>query len=67
MPAPKTTFIPYSCFGYYDQNFIQCSKKCKHSQSCLNATKSSECENIRKQFKFTNKHINDLVQQWKIT
>ena len=65
MPAPKTTFIPYSCFGYYDNKFIQCSKKCKYSESCYNATNSPECEEIRKQFKFTSKQIKDLVQKWK--
>lgn len=66
MPAPKTVFIPYSCFGYYDQSFIECSKKCKHAQACKNATNSNEYEEIRRQFKFNNKHITDLVQKWKI-
>ena len=66
MPAPKTTFIPYSCFGYYDQSFVQCTKKCKHALSCKNATYSTEFQEVRKQFKFNNKHITDLVQKWKV-
>jgi hypothetical protein len=57
MPAPKTNFIPYSCFGYYDETFIECSKKCKYADSCKNATESDEKEEVRKIFKFTNKQI----------
>lgn len=65
MPAPKTNLIPYSCFGYYDVNFIECSKKCKHANACKNATESSEKQNVREIFKFTNKQIESLINEWK--
>lgn len=48
MPAPKTIFIPYSCFGYYDEKFDECMKKCKFRKACRNATESDECEEDRK-------------------
>lgn len=65
MPAPKTIFIPYSCFGYYDEKFIECTKKCKHADACRNATNSSECEEVRKIYKYLNKQIDELVEKWK--
>lgn len=65
MPAPKTNLIPHSCFGYYDDKFIECSKKCKCADSCKNATFSEQNEQVRKIFKFTNQQIKELVQEWK--
>lgn len=65
MPAPKTNLIPHSCFGYYDQNFIECMKKCKISDSCKNATNNPQCEQVRKIFKFKKQQIQELVKEWK--
>lgn len=65
MPAPKTIFIPHSCFGYYDEKFNECTKKCKISESCKNATNSTEYEDVRKIYKYMNKQIDELVQKFK--
>lgn len=65
MPAPKTTLIPHSCFGYYDENFKQCSKKCRISKECKNATLSSKYEQVRKIFKYKTEQIKELVREWK--
>ena len=65
MPAPKTIFIPYSCFGYYDEEFEECTKKCKHCKACKNATESDECEEVRKIYKYKTSQIDELVEKWK--
>ena len=64
MPAPKTTFIQYSCFGYYDEKFDECLKKCRHSKACKKATKSDDCEEVRKIFKYKKSQINELVEKY---
>lgn len=65
MPAPKTTFIPYSCFGYYDEKFVECSRKCKHASACRNATNSPEYEEVRKVYKYLGRQIDELAEKWK--
>lgn len=65
MPAPKTTFIPHSCFGYYDDKFVECSKKCSIADACRNATFSDEYEDVRKIYKYMNKQIDELVEKWR--
>ncbi len=65
MPAPKTTFIPYSCFGYYDEKFEECTKKCKYCSACRNATESPECEDVRRIYKYKLSQIEELVEKWK--
>lgn len=64
MPAPKTIFIPYSCFGYYDEDFEECTKKCKYCKACKNATESDECEEVRKIYKYKLCQIEELVKKW---
>lgn len=66
MPAPKTFFIPYSCFGYYDDKFDECTRKCKYCQQCKNATTSPEYEEVRKQYKFTSRQILELVEKYTV-
>lgn len=65
MPASKYVFIPHSCFGYYDSKFNECIKKCKIAKSCKNATESSDCEEIRKIYKFKVSQIDELTKKWK--
>ena len=65
MPAPKTIFIPYSCFGYYDESFEECSSKCKYCKECRNATESQDCEEVRRIYKYKTSQIEELVAQWK--
>lgn len=64
MPAPKTVFIPHSCFGYYDEKFNECIKKCKIALSCKNATESPECQEVRKIYKFKVSQIEQLEKKW---
>lgn len=64
MPAPKTYFIPYSCFGYYDEAFDECARKCKYRGECRNATTSPEYEEVRRQYKFTFRQILELVEKY---
>lgn len=64
MPAPKTIFIPYSCFGYYDEKFDECLKKCKFRNACRNATESDECEEVRKIYKYKTSQIDELVRKF---
>lgn len=66
MPAPKTIFIPHSCFGYYDENYEECSKKCKICKECKKATESDECEEVRKIYKYKSCHIDELVKRFKV-
>lgn len=65
MPAPKTTFIPYSCFGYYDASFDECERKCKLCKECKKATESNECDEVRKIFKYKTSQIKELAEKWK--
>ena len=65
MPARITNFIPHSCFGYYDEEFEECTKKCKVSRACKNATLSDECDEVRKIYKFKKSQIDELVKKWK--
>ncbi len=65
MPAPKTIFIPHSCFGYYDEKFEECSKKCKINAECRRATESDECDEIRKIYKYKTSQIDELVKRFK--
>ena len=65
MPAPKTTFIPHSCFGYYDSSFEECSKKCKYSKECKNATESPERDEVRSIYKYKLSQIEELVEKWR--
>lgn len=64
MPAKKTNFIPFACFGYYDANFEECLN-CKKSISCNNATNSTEYEEVRKIFKYKVSQIEELDKKWK--
>lgn len=64
MPAPKTIFIPYSCFGYYDDKFEECTKKCKICRACRNATESDEVEEVRKIYKYKSSQIQELVDRF---
>lgn len=64
MPAPKTNFIPFSCFGYYDKTFEEC-EKCKNKKPCKNATDSDEFEEVRKIYKFKKSHIEELINKYK--
>ena len=64
MPARKTNFIPFSCFGYYDETFDECNN-CKKSVSCKNATNSTEYEEVRKIFKYKISQIEELDKKWK--
>ena len=63
MPAKKTNFIPYACFGYYDKQFAECGA-CKHKKPCRNATNSDKFEQVRKIFKYKNSQIDELVKEW---
>ncbi len=65
MPAPKTIFIPHSCFGYYDEKFSECTRKCRIAESCRNATNSPEYEEVRKVYKYLNSQIDELAEKWK--
>jgi len=65
MPAPKTIFIPHSCFGYYDEKFDECVKKCRISRECRNATESDECEEVRKIYKYKSSQIDELVKRFR--
>ena len=65
MPAPKTIFIPRSCFGYYDEKFEECSKKCRLHEECKNATESDECDEVRKIYKYKKSQIDELVKKFK--
>lgn len=64
MPAPITNFIPHSCFGYYDEKFDECTKKCKVSNACKKATESDEYNEVRKVYKFKTSQINELVKKF---
>lgn len=64
MPAPKTTFIKHSCFGYYDERFTECTRKCRISEACKNATNSEDCEDVRKIFKYVRRQIDELVDKY---
>lgn len=64
MPAKKTNFIPFSCFGYYDKKFEEC-ENCKHKVPCNNATNSEEYQEVRKIYKYKNAQIDELVKTWK--
>ena len=65
MPAPKTIFIPHSCFGYYDEKFEECSKKCKLHEECKNATESDERDEVRKIYKYKKSQIDELVKKFR--
>lgn len=65
MPAPKTIFIPHSCFGYYDEKFEECSKKCKLHGECKIATESNEVEEVRRIYKYKKSQIDELVKKFK--
>lgn len=65
MPAPKTIFIPYSCFGYYDHAFEECAKKCKYCKECKRATESDKRDEVREVYKYKTSQIEDLVKEWK--
>lgn len=64
MPAPKTNFIPFSCFGYYDNKFTECLQ-CKHCKPCKKATDSNQYEEVRKVYKYKSSQIKELVEKWK--
>ena len=64
MPAPKTIFIPYSCFGYYDGEFEECARKCKHCKECKRATESDRRDEVRSIFKYKTSQIDDLVREF---
>ena len=64
MPARKTNFIPFACFGYFDENYDEC-KNCKKSVSCNNETNSTEYEEVRKIFKYKVSQIEELDKKWK--
>lgn len=63
MPAKKTNFIPFACFGYYDETFEECVE-CKKSVPCKNATESQEYEEVRKIFKYKISQIEELSKKW---
>lgn len=63
MPAKKTNFIPYACFGYYDNKFNECIN-CKHGKACNKASTSDNYEEIRKMYKFKTSQIKTLVDTW---
>ena len=65
MPAPKTIFIPHSCFGYYDEKFEECSKKCKLRKECKNATESDKIEEVRRIYKYKTSQIDELVEKFR--
>ena len=65
MPAPKTIFIPYSCFGYYDEKFDECARKCRICRECRKATESDECEEVRKIYKYKSSQIDELVKRFR--
>ena len=64
MPAPITNFIPHSCFGYYDEAFEECFKKCKIANACKNASESDQYDEVRKIYKFKSSQIKKLVEEW---
>lgn len=64
MPAKKTNFIPFACFGYYDDNFEEC-KNCKKVSSCQKATNSPNYEEVRKIFKYKVSQIEELCEKWR--
>lgn len=65
MPAPKTIFIPFSCFGYHDEKFEECSKKCKYRDECRNATESDEVEEVRSIYKYKLSQIEELARKFR--
>ena len=64
MPAPKTTFIQHSCFGYYDEGFEECTNKCCYAKECRKATSSEECEEIRRVFKYKKSQIREIAEKY---
>ena len=64
MPAPRTIFIPHSCFGYYDEKFEECTHKCRICRACRNATESDEVEEVRKIYKYKSSQIDELVKKY---
>lgn len=64
MPAPKTIFIPFSCFGYYDEKFEECTRKCRHCDACRNATNSDQRDEVRGIYKYKMSQIEELVERF---
>lgn len=60
----KTNIIPAACFGYFDSNFSDCLN-CRCSESCLNATKSPEVEEVRAIEKIRHSQIDELIKKYK--
>lgn len=65
MPAPKTIFIPFSCFGYYDQKFEECTGKCRHCEECRRATESDQRDEVRSIYKYKSSQIDELVERFR--
>ena len=64
MPAPKTVFIQHSCFGYFDEKFDECARKCRVSNACRLATASPEAEEIRAVYKYKHSQIDEIVEKY---
>ena len=64
MPAPRTIFIPHSCFGYYDEKFEECTHKCRICDACRNATESDEVDEVRRIYKYKSSQIDELVKKY---